>query len=72
MVLLNAFNSLSQERRDSKGVPLTILDRDIREYQQYNGSGSVPSDLFMMAIKSIDSDFISKRYDEIRKENKGS
>ena len=71
-VLLSSFYRLSQERSLDQGVPLSIKDKDIIYYQEINGSHSFPDDLFMMAIREIDSEYIEQKIEEIRrKANKG-
>lgn len=69
-MLLNAFYRLSQERRTEQGAPLSIKDKDIHYYQDRNGSCSLAPDLFQVAMHAIDSEYIKKKHDEIRKINK--
>lgn len=70
--MLNAFNRLSQERETQQNAPMPIKDRDIIYYQGYNGSHGYAPDLFLLAIRDIDQDYISQRCEEIkRKLNKG-
>lgn len=70
LMLLGAFNRLSQERRTEQGAPLAIKDRDIHYYQHHNGSHSYASDLFIIAIHDIDQEYIKQRCDEIRRKIK--
>lgn len=71
-MLLSAFNRLSQERRLENGGPMPIKDRDIRYYQQHNGSHGYAPDLFIMAIHDIDQEYIKQTCDEMRRKmNKG-
>jgi len=72
MMLSNSFNRLSQERRTEQGAPLRIKDRDIHYYQSHNGSNGYAADLFIMAIRDIDQEYVEQRCDEIRRKiNKG-
>ncbi len=65
--LLNAFYRLSQERRSNQGAPFPIIDRDIHYYQSVNGSCSYADDLFIMAIHTIDTEYISIECDKIQR-----
>lgn len=72
MMLLNAFNRLSQERRLENGGPMPIKDLDIHYYQNHNGSHGYAPDLFIIAIHEIDQEYITQTCDEMRRKmNKG-
>jgi hypothetical protein len=72
MMLLNAFNRLSQERRLENGGPMPIKDRDIHYYQHHSGSHGCAPDLFIMAIHEVDQEYITQTCDEMRRKmNKG-
>lgn len=69
--LLSAFYRLSQERALEQGAPLSIKDKDIVFYNSVHGSCGIPTDLFMIAIHDIDSEYIKQRCEEIRRKQKG-
>ncbi len=55
-----------------QGAPYPIKDKDIRYYQEFNGSCNYAPDLFIMAIHSIDNEYIKQQCEEMRrKANKG-
>ena len=69
-LLSNAFSRLSLERETNQGVPVSIKEKDIRYYQEQHGSHFYPADLFVMAIHSIDSEYIKQQCEEIRRKVK--
>ena len=69
--MLSAFYRLSQERRTLENVPLAIRDKDIHYYQSKQGSCFYASDIFIYAIRAIDSEYIENKCEEIRLKNKG-
>lgn len=70
--LLSAFYSMGQDRQYMNGAPLPIKSADIREHQKHNGSCGYAGDLFEMAIKTIDQEYVTHKCEEIkRKMNKG-
>jgi len=68
--LLSAFYRLSQERETESGAPLPIKDRDIHYYQKFNGSFGYADDLFVIAINSIDQEYVTQKCEEIRRKMK--
>lgn len=70
-LLFNAFARIGQEREVSKGIPYPIKESSIRLWIENNGSCSYAPDLFIMAIQLIDTEYISKKYAEIERKNKG-
>ena len=69
---MGAFNQLSQERATEQGAPFPIKEKAIRYYQEYNGSYNYAPDLFIMAIRLIDNEYIKQQCEEMRRKlNKG-
>jgi len=71
LILMSSFNRLSQERNTEGGAPLKIRDKDIHYYQSCNGSHGYAPDLFVIAIREIDQEYITLRCEEIKRKTKG-
>ena len=68
--LLNAFYRLSQERQMRENIPSSIRDKEIHYYQSIHGSCFYAPDIFVHAMRSIDSQYIQNTCDEIRRKTK--
>jgi hypothetical protein len=65
--LANAFNQLSQERRTESGAPFPIKEKAIRYHMKHYGSYNYAPDLFIMAIRLIDNEYITQQCEEMRR-----
>lgn len=70
VMLANAFNRLGHERDLDQGYPVNIKEKDIRYYQYNNGSCCYASDLFIMAIRALDDDYIVNYYEKLKRKSK--
>ena len=52
-----------------ENIPLLIKDKDIHYYQSKHGSCLYAPDVFVYAIRSIDSKYIENKCDEIRRKH---
>ena len=65
--LYNAFLNIGSQRRYEQGTPFAIRERDMDYHINKYGCCDYPKDLFELAIKSIDNNYIQKKHAEIQR-----